>query len=564
MDNSTLRSLIEEFASLQAAHRALAHSVHPSALAPVKGQSRALLIQLQALSSDQKAQAASRPSHETLEQIRDGLKEQAERTLTVLKGIELAQLRASIPALAQQHPEEVCGLVDVLLTGDLEGDKTLRTLEYLITMLSTEEKGGRRVVVREPSQVTTRLHEVGSQRLKGQESESVAAERFIEDAMLELLKDGELGEVRDRVRGFKEELGSNVLQPQVLAVAIAYNAAMWNRVAAEIDSSRSVEELLTEGLLAPDAAAISAPTSATDSVPEVLGSETFRRLVEALTVRVAGEESGDKLACQAAAPLALDSIRGEDADLFEGDDADEAIWLMRVAVTVGLVMKHRSDVEDVLAAMGIDTDDLARHGVDGLIAHMTEMARKRFAASNYSEAFRLSDVKTHCLSPHSAARHAPGSLAGPGLKIAKPIKGASDGQPETSGWLAQLRRGLPSLPVFLIGIVVLALFLLPPLTSQDDGKSAQDALAEISPFLIHGQHSPDSNPPRFLGRLGRAWSYLGTPERAEVTNEIGQHFANLGTPRVTLTDLRNQVVAQYKNGKILTLVPRISTEVEEE
>ncbi len=564
MDNSTLRSLIEEFASLQAAHRALAHSVHPSALAPVKDQSRALLIQLQALSSDQKTQTGSGPSHEIVEQIRAGLKEQAERTLTVLEGIELPQLRASIPVLSQQHPEEVRGLIDVLLTGDLEEDKSLRILEYLITMLSTEEKGGRRVVIREPSQATARLRAVGSERMQGNESQSAAAERFIEDAMLELLKNGELGDVRDRVRNFKQELGSNVLQPRVLAVAIAYNAAMWNRVAAEIDSSRSVEELLTEGLLAPDADAISTPSSAAGSEPEVLGSETFRRLVEALATRVAGEESNDKLACQAAANLALDSIRGEDADLFEGDHSDEAIWLMRVAVTVGLVLKHRSDVEDVLAAMGIDIDDLARHGVDQLIAHMTETARKRFAASNYSEAFRLSDVKTHCLVPHSAARLGAGSLARPALESVEPRRRASDPQPESTGLLAQLRRGLPSPPVFLIGVVILSIFLMPPLRSRDDEESALDLLEAISPFLVHGQHSPDANPPRFLGRLGRAWSYLGTPERAEVTNEIGQHFANLGTPRVTLTDQRNQVVAQYKNGKILTLVPRPSAQVEEE
>jgi len=128
MDNSTLRSLIEEFASLQAAHRALAHSVHPSALAPVKEQSRALLIQLQALSSDEKSHPGSKPTAETIAEIRNGLKEQAERTRNVLEGIELAQLRASIPGLAQQHPDEVCGLVDVLLTGELAGDKSLRTL----------------------------------------------------------------------------------------------------------------------------------------------------------------------------------------------------------------------------------------------------------------------------------------------------------------------------------------------------------------------------------------------------------------------------------------------------
>ncbi len=552
MDQSTLRSLIEEFASLQAAHRALAQAVHPSALAPVKQQSRALLIQLQALSSSTEAagddQARGGPSQQTLEQIRCGLKEQTGRTLAVLEEIKLPQLRASIPLLSQQHPEEVCGLVDVLLSGDLAGDKSLRTLEYLITMLSTEEKGGRRVVVREPSHVTPRLQQISSQRMQGDDSQCASAERFIEDAMLELLNEGDLGEIRDRVRSYKEELGGDVLQPRILAAAVAYNTAMWNRVAAEIDSSRSIEQL-TEGLLAPD----SAGTSAARSAPEVLGSETFRRLVTALTARVAGRESSDKLAGQAAQQLALESIRGEDADLFEADESDEAIWLMRVAVTVGLVLKHRPDLEDVLGVLGIDLELLAHEGVDELIAHMTELARKRFAASNYAEAFRLSDVKTHSLAAHAAWRRASGPLVGP----AQPRKSLGDGQSKGSGWLAWLQRSLQSGPVLLLtALVIVAGFLILPQSGRDDAASARAALAEISPFLVHGQHSQDTNPPRFLGRLGRTWDYLGTPERREVTREIGQHFAILGTPRITLTDLRNQVVASYSDGKVIILVPR--------
>jgi len=559
MDKSTLRSLIEEFASLQAAHRALAHAVHPSALAPVKEQSRELLIQLQALSADSGGDArdgsGAEPSEEALEQIRSGLKEQSGRTLAVLQGIELPQLRATIPLLSQQHPEEVRGLVDVLLSGDLEEDKSLRTLEYLITMLSTEEKGGRRVVIREPSHVTPRLRRVASQRMQGDDSQCAAAERFIEDATLEVLKECELGEVRDRVRSFKEDLGADVLQPRILAAAVTYNAAMWNRVAAEIDSSRSIEQL-TEGLLAPDSATSLTPTAATSPATEVIGSEAFRRLVAALDARVAGRDSSDALASHAVAPLALESIRGEDADLFDGEEADEATGLMRAAVTVGLVLKHRPAVEDALSALGVDVELLAHQGVDELIEHMTELARKRFAASNYGEAFRLSDVKTHSLATHAAARRASEPQVGTTIEPNRPRKASGDRQPEASGWLAQLQRGLPSGPVLLIGLVLLAGFLIPPLTGREDATPAHGALEEISPFLVRGQHSQNASPPRFIGTLGPTWDYLGTPERREVASEIGEHFASLGTPRVTLADPRSQILAEVKDGKILVLVPR--------
>jgi len=45
------------------------------------------------------------------------------------------------------------------------------------------------------------------------------------------------------VRRFKSGLGRNILHHRTLRSAVAYNVAMWNRIAEEIDGSRSIEEL---------------------------------------------------------------------------------------------------------------------------------------------------------------------------------------------------------------------------------------------------------------------------------------------------------------------------------
>ncbi len=138
MASSAIRTRIEYFASLQAAQRALGHSVDLTELAAVRAKSRELLIELKSISSG--AQDGDDASSQTpgLVRIDRALAEQADHTRTILSQIDFAQLRATIPQLSSEHPEEVRGLVDLLLAGDLDSDKNLRILEYLITMLTTE------------------------------------------------------------------------------------------------------------------------------------------------------------------------------------------------------------------------------------------------------------------------------------------------------------------------------------------------------------------------------------------------------------------------------------------
>ena len=558
MAKAELRKRVERFSSLQAAQRALARSVHPSHLAPVREQSRALLIQLQALSSE-----APADGDDALVQIDRALDAQAQRTLTILEGVDLAQLRATVPMLAQQHRDEVCGLVDVLLAGDLEADKILRTIEYLITMLAAEESGGRRTVVCDPSEVTPRLRQASQRLLQATNEGCRVAERALRDATSSVRQDGEIGEVRDRIRHFKRDLGSGLLHPGVLAAAVEYNVAMWNQVAAEIDSSRSIEAL-AEGLFVADDAPARPATATTARAPELdaLGSEGFAKLVAAVRTRVEGSDDGSP-AGRIAAALPLDSLRAEDVEAFAGEDADEATWLMRAAVVAGLVLGAPPALDGPLAELGVDRDLLRGRGLDDLIDRMSALSRKRFAESNYGEAFRLSDVKTHNLSLHTAKRG--GASSGDRGRSTPPprAKVESEAPPTrptrpTHGWLSQLLHALPGGPLMLVVLGLLALLLMPGLGEKEpDGEavlSDQERLAQISPFLEWGRETDGME--RWVGRVGPTWDYLGTPERNEVANQIGSHFASQGTSVVVLTDAQGDVVARYEYGDLSWLEPR--------
>lgn len=563
-DNSKLRELTHRFASLQAAHRALARSVHPSELDPIRKQSRALLVKLQSLSTQLQEQGPVTSSQSetsepvTIDSVARALGQQAERTLVVLTGLGLAQLRATIPTLAKEHPDEVCGLIDVLLSGPLEDDKQLRALEYLITMLSADERGGRRVLVQEPSRATPRLHALAKIRLAGDEQVG-ASVRVLEDAAAQVFKEDEIGDIRDEVREFKESLGSDILHPRVLAAAVAYNVAMWNRVAAEIDSSRSIDEL-AEGLFVPSS---ELPTTESDAAPKehILGSAAYEKLMQVVRARVMDEPVADPMGDAVASALSLEALRPGDAEAFESDESVESVWLMRAAITLDLALKQQSKLEGPLEMLGLDIDRLAEECIDELSDRMTARARKLMAENQFADAFRLSDVKTHSLAAHAAERAARArKLGGPGEFV------SDDATPTapSSGPLSvvsQLLRSLASAKG-LIGLAIAGSVYMLVLGGPGGDPSAQQQQSTesraqaINPFLEWGRHTEGEVPSRYVGRVGPAWVWLGTPERREVVTQIGQHFAELGTLRVVLTDATGQIVARFVNGEIVDVQPR--------
>jgi hypothetical protein len=544
MQNTELQVRLERFGSLQAAYRALARSVHPAELAPVREQGKSFLIQLQDLS----ARAETQPEllgEVAFQRIDQALNEQADRTRSILSGMEMSQLRATIPTLSSTHPGEVAGLVDVLLSGDLEDDKNLRTLEYLVTMLSAEERGGRRIVAKNPAKVTAQLKAVSQQKLREGATEALEAERMLETAASKVLQETEVGDTRDRMRDYKESLGSLVLHPRVLAAAVAYNIAMWNKVAVEIDSSRAMEQLAEQlfDTKAQPAGASAAPPR--DSNEDVLGSREFDLLMQAFRARIAGDRSEDSRANNLAATIALEKLRAEDVEVLEADPEDESIWLMQAAIVVGGLLTKRDEATSPAAVLGLDLDSLEGCGVDDLMDRMTERGRKCFASSEYPEAFRLADIKTHNLMAHAAARAEAGPRDGSSAREAEP-------EVARASWL----RGISVSPSAVLVVVAAALFGLASLGGSDGERTAAGAemLAQISPFLATEQPA-DATPGTRTARLNRAWNYLGTEERRGVAMEIGGNLASDEGTRVVMMDDGNQIAASYSAGELVVLVP---------
>lgn len=376
------------------------------------------------------------------------------------------------------------------------------------------------------------------------------AERVLEGAASQVLQEEDLGDIRDRVRRYKETLGRNILHPRVLATAVAYKVAMWNRVAAEIDSSRAIEQL-ADSLLDLDASQPLPVVESGEAVSELLTSKSFERLLAALQARVTGSANRDVEAKWIIDALELESLRAEEVAAFSGEEADEATRLMRAALLVGLLMRRRSALDDALRVLEIDPDTLATECVDSLVTRMSELARVRFAEGNYGLAFRLSEVKTHSLSPHAVRRSPSSSDALDARSPAPSVRSVAMYR------FRELLEELPSWPVVLAFMLVLGVVLLPSLASRHEEEIAKrQELARISPFLEWGRNVGEGENRSFAGHLGRTWDYLDTEERHRIATEIGEHFARLGTRHVVLKDVHRRIVVEYKDHAFKLLVPR--------
>jgi hypothetical protein len=544
-----VRRRAERFASLRAAQRALSRAVHPSELARANEQGRELVIQIQELSTRVRGDDAEAADPASLARIDGLLDETSQRLHEILGRIDIASLRSTVPSLLSEHPEDVRGLVDVLAEGELQSDEDLRKLEYLVTLLCSEQRGGRRVVVFEPTDVSARLRQAALQH-GGDDELAEARERRLGDAIARLLHGrADVGSMRDEMRKLKEDMGSGLLHPRVFAAAVAYNVAMANQVAGLVDGSRSIDRLaeeLMDGAESGAAAHSSAPPA------DVLDSPAFGSLMAAFRARVGGREAGGAEALRVVDACPLEGLIPMEIEAFEAGEENETARLTRLAVVVGLVCRHLGAADAPLRGLGIDPELLASNGVAAVMDAMTALARKLFADSEYDAAFHLSEIKTRNLAKLPGARDAAphAAAARPRERVRDPVPAATSGLP--GGWGLSPRQLL--LGTLAVAALLGAILWLP--SGWSGAIYSGEELGRISPFLESGYRDEQAGEAVFVGRLNASWDHLGTRERREVATGIGRSFAERGVPGMTLSDTMRRRQAEWRDGELVFLAPR--------
>jgi hypothetical protein len=535
------------FASLRGAQRALAELAHPAELEQMIEHGRRILLELQTLGiRATEASAGSRSAEQAtadstaLEGVDRLLDDLSARTHEILDQKPISQLRMNLRERSAEHPDEIRGLIDVILEGDVERDKNLRFLEFLVTLLSSEERDTGRAVVREPSEVAPQIGAFAERRFDAEDPECAAGEQAISSATQKLFEAHAIGSTRDHIREYKKELGLRILHPRVLSAAVRYNVAMSNRVTGLVEGSRTIDRLADDLLAPPATEEAPVPSSS------LFDSSGFSRIVASLQMRLLDETSADVVATAVASSFALEGLEPTAVEAFETRGEDHAAFLIRAAVTLGLIIRHEPQTGSMLRDLGIAPALLATDWLHELAREMTAAARKLMAEAKYAEASRLSEMKVKHLAVASTTPEHRGARA-----RARPVATPSREAPTKSirldaMWLRTL--GLA------IGLLAFAL-LLSPLRGGEESSAAGD-FSEVSPYLESGYRTDDAGSGRFVGRLSADWERLDTTERLSVASQIGEGFRQRGIEDLVLLDQHDIVQVRFGDGKVLQVTPK--------
>jgi hypothetical protein len=530
-----VRGRVERYSLLRAAQRALARCMHPSVLDPLRSDGRELLIRLQAAGSDDGPAAGGEAVLAEIDQL---LSRHLAQTLVLIGKLEFAQLRAVGPDLCKERPEETRALVDVLLLGKLADDRQIRLVEYLVTMLSVEDRDGRRAVVCEPSEVTEALRELSRCKRVDVSIDAVAAVARLGEATQSLTRGDDHAELRDEIRAYKQDLAARILHPKILAAAVAYNVAMANQVSARIDSTMAIDQL------ADDLLADLKQPEAGDS--DLLNGQGMTRLVVALRARVQDSASQDEEAARIVAAFTLDGLVSREIEALEDSEGNPLNPLIASSVVLGCVLRQRVALREDLAELGLDPEALESGALPELLREMGAASSKLFADSEYAEAFELSEAKTRNLA----------TLSEGAQRRARKAAAAAAAVPEVGGQRPfGLSPGLLGLVVgSILGILVAAFFLGP--FDNAIGSLSKGELARISPYLDSGDQRLHAGGRRFVGQVFPVWDHLSDGERKAAATQIAQHFEAAGVHSLVLLGTGDRTMVRWEDGELVELERR--------
>lgn len=599
---ASLRARIERFARLRAAHRALpvcaeclegaeARENRADALRQDLGRLTALGDSPEALESSWTRGAAS---------IDACLDEMESDLLARVDRLDFPTLRAHLPRAVETHRREGIALLDVVL-GERQGlPRRLGKVEYLVTLLSTEQRDGRRQIVHDPVALTPGIGQLAQESSTLRDAREIAVE-IHQAASLDFDATSPIRSLA-RIRARKEALGIGLFSPEVLRAVVTYNARMFNWILSASDVSRAsdaeIREVLDElypaesmpphpaspiGSHPLDDASAVAEAGALAGGASVLGSAEVGEILAALRRRLRGERIG---ACGVERiALALDESRLDalerEAILADSPSRLHAV-VARVAV-VGLMLRDRGAIQPELLDLGITQTELANQWVVELERALGSLVAELIAeGGQYKLAGELSGIKTkHLLAARSAVRLEQGPAAGGAPACdpseaagaeARPGRGAAarraggksqrglaggDCEPRSWPWAAVARevRGRPALAFALVTIAIVAGIAVARAPSGAVATLRARELSRISPHVASAYRSDAGRGGLLIGRLDASFEKLDADARAEALAEMKSQLRREGLREAMLYDEKGALRVHIANGTIRRPLP---------
>jgi hypothetical protein len=513
--------------------------------------------------------------------------------------IPFVALRASIPRSVESHRSEVAALLEVLLRDRNELLERLPRVEYLITMLSTEEDEGRRNIVHDPVTLTPALEDFSVESLEAVDADAIAMELY---QAAELDSDSEnFHETLRALRVRKQDIGLGCLTPVVLRAVVTYNARMFNSVESLAEASRASDLVLDEELsileetidslgdldadefvqeeeakeevveeeIGQETAGESAPTS-------VFECEALDSITEAVRIRLQGGMVGRRGPGERIAVIldqgSLESLESE-AILAESPTSQQEI-VARTTI-VGLMLRDLGPLQDPLEKLGITHDQLCDSWVRELNESFGQLLTEMLADPRaYEMTSRLSGIKTkHLLKPFKALNTATRGSVPDGFgsdeastemrKAARAAAGVPAAAPggsralrsadQTAGFgvgLGGTRKkaiAAAALVTIAVGLVLSNVIGLMP---SDVKTLSSGSLRDTSSYLQSAYRNEKGRGGLMIGRVDSLFAELSIEGKIEAAEEMVESFEIQGIREAMLYDARGMMQVHYAAGQL--------------
>lgn len=502
----------------------------------------------------------------TLEQLQAAIVDQ-------IRSIRLSQLRTTLPAVKRQNPEELKSLLDLCLVGHDDESPWWSVVDYMITLLSCDEKDGRKFLGKDPTRLTPRLEEfcATSDREKSDRTDALA--HMFHRARVDLERGSPAGPIIEKMRSAKHQAMQTLLIPDLLRAITAYNIAVANQRTDLIETQRvleraeleSFEKSLGAKVSEQRPAVVSGEESAAPALVVVpfggsaLDSPALREIAEAVRRRLLRQEPEGGPESEIAALLDLSKLSAYEEAAFRGSDRGPVMTLVSIAVTVGLIENRLGALGDRLARVGISAEQLQTEWVQELEDKIRSETDALVSDDAYEEARRIAEVRTRLLDKSEEESDAGRLECAVELDSAGPYAPAQRSAPPRAKSTVSERRvkaGMASARGVAVTIAlagVLAIGASVCFGGREDSKLAFYPARElewISPHIESGYRNGEGEGPAFVGTLRPQWDALSAAEREASAREIEEALLAQGISEFMFFDGRRQLKLRYEQGRL--------------
>jgi hypothetical protein len=476
---------------------------------------------------------------------------------SLLSDLPLSQLRATLPPVHENNPEELVALLEICVLDERSLPERLSLVDYLITLASTETRSGSKRVARDPAELTPGLESVCAKASRCPTDQIVELVRQFHGVREEVERGDDIGPIRQRVRKLKQRAQMRLLAPEVLRASVACNVALWNRLEELTEVDRTLENAecrRLEALVDGTGPEVRAEPAATESV---FRSKGIAALAAAIRARLEGSQPPAGGASELVDGLPLGALCRSEETAFTEWEEDDAGRVMRAAVVVGLIIRRLDGLADGLGGIGIDAGTLCEAWISELASELLSVTEAHLSSGPPTgAALRVAEVRTRFLrlaAEKSLWSEADAAQAGDAALEQEPSGAPGSSR---SGEAKEVRggeeRSLPGWPLLvaacLLVVAVVGYFQVTANPAVELYSGSR--LSEISRYLESAYGTDSGRGPLLVGTLTEEWSALSGVERVAVGKEIGEKLGLDGVPEVMLFDGNRRLEVHYAEGRL--------------